>query len=145
MAVVLIKAACWLLTTLTNLVSLLIFGGSARILVMLMQALRFPAGGISSTLGYVGDFVKSLLEYLLEILLDVIKTVISTAFDGLKDGASWVATGATSAVGELGNQMKDRAEKFPEILESLMEMIQTILNDLWDNCTDAIGYVWKNA
>nr|DAD24148.1 TPA_asm: hypothetical protein HUJ06_025611 [Nelumbo nucifera] len=145
MVVLLLKFTCWVLNTLSNLVCFFIFNLSARLLVLVIQGLTVPAEGIISMLGYVGDFTKALVEYLLELLMAVLKTIVSVALDTMKETVSGIVIGAISGVGGLGNQVKDRANSLPEIIDSLAEMVQTILKDLWNNYKNAVVYVWDNA
>nr|DAD24147.1 TPA_asm: hypothetical protein HUJ06_025610 [Nelumbo nucifera] len=143
MAVCLLKIAFWVLSTLSNLASLLIFSGVAHLLVLVMQLLRVPGECISLVLQLLKNFIEALFEFFWQLLMEAITSLVSAGFDSFKFAISGISDGISSAIGELGSQMKDAVDSV--IYETLSEMAQTFLKDIWNNYMNAIGYVWDNA
>ncbi|CAB4291185.1 unnamed protein product [Prunus armeniaca] len=149
MVVFLLKLFFFALSFISNLVSWLIFSGTAHILVLLIHGFRGPGQAIHGTLQQVTEVIKSCSEYFVGLLMEAISALISTIFDYLKEILTGSAVVTTSAIGDLMEKTKTSLDGLltdvPEVSEGLSEMVFTIVADLWNNCKDAFGYVAENA
>lgn len=146
MVLFLLKIIFLALTTVSNLISRVIFNVAAGLVLLLIQGLKVPG---EAAKGAMEQF-KSSAEYLVEFVLEIISTVISSLFDLVKDGVLGSLSATGSAIGGLLEQTRDSMESLvkevvSEVLEGFSEMVSTIVADLWNNYKAAVGYVAKNA
>ncbi|KAL3531070.1 hypothetical protein ACH5RR_010392 [Cinchona calisaya] len=132
------------LSTMLNIISRLIFQGTAHFIVLTIQAFKLPGQAVQGLLEKLGDVIKACLEYLVELVIEAISTLISSLFDLVKDGVSGSATAAGSAIGGLATLIDGLVKDLPEVLQGFSEMITTVATDLWDNYKDALGYINEN-
>ncbi|KAA8550573.1 hypothetical protein F0562_002257 [Nyssa sinensis] len=136
-------------STLSNIISRIIFTATAYLLVLVIQSFKVPGQAIQGALEQLADVIKAFLEYFLELVLEVISTSISGLFDIITEGVSSSAVAAGTAIGGLVELMRTwldgLLEGLPVAVEGFLEMISTMVTDLWNNYKDAIGYVTENA
>ncbi|KAL5862067.1 hypothetical protein ACOSQ4_003363 [Xanthoceras sorbifolium] len=139
----------FIITTLSNLITRLIFSVTAYLLVLIIQAFKVPGEVIHGALDQLGDIIKACFEYLLEVLMGAIGSIISSGLDLLKEAVIESVTATGSTMGSLAEKSRDSLDvvmkSLPDILDGLWDMVSTILKDLWDNYMDALGYVTQNA
>lgn len=145
----LLKLVFYTISTITNLISRLIFSTTAFFLVVLIQAFKVPGGATRGIIEQAAEAIKSVSEYVLGLIIDVISTIISFIFDTIKDVIIESIVSGSSAVADLVDQTKTSLEGLlndvPEIIEGFSEMVTTMVSDLWNNCMEALGYVQENA
>ncbi|GLT72692.1 hypothetical protein SLA2020_446020 [Shorea laevis] len=145
MVIFLLKFIFLTITTLSNLVSRVIFTAIASLFVLLIYGCKVPGEAALGILEQVGEAIKGCLEYILELLIEIIMSVISSVLDALVATITGSAAAAGSAAGDLVEKTRSSFEgllnDLPEILESFTEMISTIVSDLWNNYKDALAYV----
>ncbi|KAL2486317.1 Uncharacterized protein Adt_31073 [Abeliophyllum distichum] len=148
MAVFLLKFIFFVVSTISNLISRLIFTTTAHVLVQLIQAFKVHGDSTQSALEQVRNVVQGCLEYLVNLAINVTSSIVSSLFDLLKEGISSSSVATASAIAGLMEKSKTSLDELlkdlPEVLEAFTEMIGTIVTDLLNNCKDAIGYVTKN-
>jgi len=149
MVAVLLKLVFYTISTITNLISRLIFSTTAYFLVVLIQAFKVPGEATKGIIEQAAEAIKSVLEYVLVLIVDVIGTIISTIFDTIKGAAIESIVAGSSAMADLVEQTKTSLEGLlndvPEIVEGFSEMVTKMISDLWNNCMEALGYVQENA
>ncbi|KAL8191869.1 hypothetical protein R6Q57_028600 [Mikania cordata] len=137
------------ITLISNLLSRLIFNVAAYLLVIAIQALKFPGDALQTGMEQIVGFIRSCVEYLLEVILEVISEVIGLVFDLLKEGVfgSVAATGAVAGglVEKVRSAFDGFMEEFPAVVEGSVEMVTTMVTDLWNNYMNAQSYVTENA
>ena len=143
------KLVFYTISTITNLISRLIFSTTAYFLVVLIQAFKVPGEATKGIIEQAAEAIKSVLEYVLVLIVDVIGTIISTIFDTIKGAAIESIVAGSSAMADLVEQTKTSLEGLlndvPEIVEGFSEMVTKMISDLWNNCMEALGYVQENA
>lgn len=149
MVLFLLNLVFFVISTLLNVVSRLIFTTAAYLLVLTIQAFKLPGQAIQGALEQVGDVMRTCFEYLVELGIEAISTLISSFFDLLKDGISGSAAATGSAIGGLMENTRASLDglikDLPEVFEGFTEMITTVATDLWDNYKHAIGYISENV
>ncbi|KAI3782847.1 hypothetical protein L2E82_12905 [Cichorium intybus] len=137
------------ITLLSNLISRLLFTVTACLLVIAIQGLKVPGEALQAGMEQVGGLIKSCVEYLFEIVVEMISGIVGLAFDLVKEGVfgTVVATGAVA--GGLVEKMRSGfdlvVEEIPAVIVSAMEMVTTMVTDLWNNYIEAQSYVTENA
>lgn len=148
MAVFLLKFIFFIVSTISNLISRLIFSTTAHVLVQLLQAFKVPGERTQNALEQVRNVVQGCIEYLVDLAMNVTTSIISFIFDLLKEGISSSSVATVSAITGLmeitKNSLDGLLKDVPEVLKAFTEMISTIVTDLLNNCKDAIGYVAEN-
>ncbi|KAL2508220.1 uncharacterized protein Fot_31891 [Forsythia ovata] len=148
MVVFLLKFIFFIVSTISNLISRLIFTTTAHVLVQLIQAFKVPGECTQSMLEHVRNVVQGCLEYFVNLAINVTTSIISSLFDLLKEGISSSSVAMALAVAGLMEKTKTSLDELlkdlPEVLGAFTEMIGTIVTDLLNNCKDAIGYVTEN-
>jgi phage-related protein len=149
MVIFLLKFIFLAITTLSNLISRLFFTTVANLLVLVIYGFRVPGEAMQGVLEQVGEAIKGCLEYVLELVVEVVKYFISSFFDALIAAVTGSAAAAGSAAGDLVEKTRTSLEgllkDLPEVMEGFLEMVSTIVSDLWNNYKDALGYVTENA
>lgn len=150
MALLLLKLIFTTFTTLFNLISRIIFLGTARVLVLAIQALRVPGEALHVWLEQGAETMKEYLKYFLEqIVYQAVGYLISNGF-GLVKQAVWESGGFSKElmaglVEKMGTWVGKIMEDVPEMFEGFRELISAIVTDLWNNYVEAILYVKENA
>ncbi|KAJ4728429.1 Anti-sigma-I factor RsgI6 like [Melia azedarach] len=149
MVVFLLKFIFFFISTLSSLITRLIFSATAYLLVLFIQAFKVPGEAIQGALEQLADAIRSCFEYLWEILVEAIGSLISSAFDLFIQAVTESAVSSVSAVSDLAEKTRgsfDGLLKYlPEIFEGVAEFISNIAANLWKNYIDALAYVTENA
>ncbi|PWA86255.1 hypothetical protein CTI12_AA116090 [Artemisia annua] len=147
--IILINLIFSTITLISNLVSRLLFNVTAYLLVIAIQGLKVPGEAMQSAMEQIGDLIKSCIGYLLEIVLEVISEIIGFVFDLVKEGifGSVAATGAAAGglVEKTRSGFDSLLEEVPAMVEGAVEMVTTMVVDLWNNYMEAQNYVKENA
>ncbi|XAR60928.1 hypothetical protein NMG60_11034472 [Bertholletia excelsa] len=149
----LLNLICQTVTSFSNLISQLIFLAAANLVVVAIQAFKVPGEAAKVAIEETGELVKSCAEYLLQFASEAISGLISAGFDLLKEGASGSVAAVLAGLGglvELTRKSVDGlfdalVEAFSGFLQGFLEMIWTVIVDLWSNCMEAMRYVAQNA
>ncbi|KAL4571882.1 hypothetical protein LXL04_018649 [Taraxacum kok-saghyz] len=137
------------ITLTSNFLSYLIFNLTAQLLVIAIRGLKVPGEALQGGMEQIAGLIKTCLEYLFEIAMEVISEIVGLAFDLVKECVfgSVAATGA--AAGGLLEKMRSGfdvvVEEIPAMMEGVMEMVTTMVTDLWNNYMEAQSYVTENA
>ncbi|KMT05557.1 hypothetical protein BVRB_7g168040 [Beta vulgaris subsp. vulgaris] len=138
-----------LISTVSNIITKVIFSTTAYFLVLIIQGLKVPGEATKGILEQAAETFRSVLEFVFGLIIELISTIISKVFDAIKDGIIESITSGSSAVGDIIEQTKTSFEGLlndvPEITLGFSEMIFTLISDLWNNCMEALGYVQENA
>ncbi|KAJ7950526.1 Anti-sigma-I factor RsgI6 like [Quillaja saponaria] len=149
MAVFLLKLVFFAFTTLSNILTRLIFFVTAYLLVLLIQAFKKPGGAIHEGFQQVADVIKGCFEFIFQLVIEAVSSVISTVFDLVKDSITGSAAITGAGIGGLLVKTKTSLEEvlkdLPEVFEGFSEFISQMVADLWNNSKDALGYVTENA
>lgn len=150
MILVLLKIIFLALTTLSNIVSRIIFTTAASFICLLIQGLKVPGEAAKGALEQVADLIKSCAEYLAEFAFEALSNIVSAIFDLVKEGVYGSLSATGSAIGALVEQTRNSIdglvkEFVSEVLRGFSEMVSTIVADLWKNYKDAVGYVAENS
>ncbi|KAG8387254.1 hypothetical protein BUALT_Bualt02G0002300 [Buddleja alternifolia] len=149
MAVILLKLIFSIITTFSNVITWLIFTGTAKVLVQAIQVLKVPGEGGQRVLEQVRNVTKTCLDYLMELIIAAISTLFSSLFDLLKEGvlnsSSGLVAALTGLVEILKTSLSNVVEDIPKVLDVFIEMVGKIVGDFLNNCNDAIGYVRENV
>ncbi|KAG5514831.1 hypothetical protein RHGRI_036022 [Rhododendron griersonianum] len=145
MVLFLLKIIFLAVTTLSNIVSRIIFTTAASFVCLLIQGLKVPGEAAKGGLEQVADLIKSCAEYLAEFAFEVVSSVVSAVFDVVKEGLLGSVSATGSAIGGLMEQTRNSIdglvkELVSEVLGGFSEMVSTIVADLWNNYKDAVGY-----
>ncbi|KAK4440507.1 hypothetical protein Salat_0385600 [Sesamum alatum] len=149
MAVILLKLVFLVMSTLSNLLTRLIFNAAAHVLVQMIQALKVPGEGSQRLLDQVRSMITKMLEYLSDLMIQAVSKVLSSLFDVVKEGVLSSSSGLAAAVAGLVEKsrtsLNDAVEDVPEVLEAFREMVAKIATDFWNNCNEAVTYVTQNV
>ncbi|KAJ0581180.1 hypothetical protein HanRHA438_Chr04g0177701 [Helianthus annuus] len=137
------------ITLISNILSRLLFTVTAYLLVIAIQGLKVPGEALQSAMEQFGGFIRSCVEYLFELFLEVISEIIGFVFDLVKESVfgSVAATGAAAGglVEKTRSAFQGLTEEIPAVVEGAVEMVTTMVTDLWNNYIDAQSYVTENA
>ncbi|KAF5930649.1 hypothetical protein HYC85_031522 [Camellia sinensis] len=137
------------LSTLSNLITKLIFNATAYLIVLMIQAFKVPGEAFQNGLEQVAELIKSLIEYLVGLAADAISNLILSLFNLVVEGVSGSAAATGLVLGGLVEQTRNSLDglfkDLPDVLGGFKEMISTIISDLWNNYKEAAGYVTENA
>ncbi|XWS31230.1 hypothetical protein CRYUN_Cryun23aG0059700 [Craigia yunnanensis] len=149
MLALLLKLLFCIVSTLSNLVTRLIFSATAYFLVLLIQTLKVPGEALQGTLEQLVEAIKACFEYFLELIIQLISSLISSGFDLFIQAVTWSASVSAEVLGTLVEKTRTSLEELltdiPEIAEGFSEMISTVVTDLWNNYKYALGNVTENA
>ncbi|KAL0436194.1 UNVERIFIED_CONTAM: hypothetical protein Sradi_0327300 [Sesamum radiatum] len=149
MAVVLLKLVFLVMSTLSNLLTRLIFNAAAHVLVQMIQALKVPGEGSQRLLDHFRNMITTLLQYLSNLIVQAISKAFSSLFNVVKEGVLSSSSGLAATVAGLLEKSKtslnDVVEDVPEVLEAFRQMVAKIVTDFWKNCNDAVAYVTQNV
>ncbi|OVA05641.1 hypothetical protein BVC80_7953g5 [Macleaya cordata] len=145
----LVKILFYAVSSFINIISLIIFSGAARLLVLVIHGLKIPGEGVHNLLEIVANFVKSLFEYLFEFLMEMISNLVSTVLDLVKDAVFGSISSAGGSIMELIEKTKTAleglsSEDFSSVVEGFSDMIWSVVTGLWENYKGALGYVKEN-
>ncbi|XVF21325.1 hypothetical protein REPUB_Repub12eG0081300 [Reevesia pubescens] len=139
----------FVVSTLSNLVTRLIFSATAYIVVLLIHAFKVPGEALQGALEQLAEAIKACFEYFLEMIIELTGSLISSVFDLFIEAVTSSAAISGEAFGTLVEKTRTSLEELltdlPDIAEGFSEMISTVVTDLWNNCKDALGYVTENA
>ncbi|KAI3801169.1 hypothetical protein L1987_29272 [Smallanthus sonchifolius] len=148
-ALILINLIFSTITMASNLLSRLLFTVTAHLLVFAIQGLKVPGEALQTAMEQFGGFIRSCVEYLLEVILEVISEIIGLVFDLVKESVFGSAAATGAAAGVLVEKMRSAfgglTEEIPAVVEGAVEMVTTMVADLWNNYMDAQSYVTENA
>lgn len=104
---------------------------------------------MQSGMEQIGGLIRSCVEYFLEIIWGVISEIIGLVFDLVKE----VVFGSVSATGAVAGGLVETMrsgfgglmEEILAVMESGVEMVTTMVADLWNNYMDAQSYVTENV
>lgn len=149
MALVLLKLIFFITSSLSNLITRLVFSATAHVLVQMIQALKVPGEGSQQVLEQVKNLIRACLEYLMGVIIKVVTSVFSSLFDLVKEGVVSSSSGLAGALTELVEKSKtsleDVVQQVPEMLDAFLEMVGNITADLWNNGNNAVSYVAENV
>ncbi|XAR58759.1 hypothetical protein NMG60_11014289 [Bertholletia excelsa] len=132
-----------------NVLTWAIFTATAHFIVIVIQSFKTSGEFLLGGLEQVGELIKGLVEYIFGVLIDTISTVVSTVFQSLVEGVSGMAAGVAEAAGVLTGIAQGSAEgvlgPVLEVVSGFVEMITTMVSDLWSNYQEAVGYVQENS
>ncbi|KVI01336.1 hypothetical protein Ccrd_020403 [Cynara cardunculus var. scolymus] len=129
---------------LSNLLSHLIFNTTAYLLVIAIQGLRVPGEALQSAMEQIADLIRTCIGYVLEVVMEVISEIVGLVFDLVKEGVfgSVSATGAATVgvVEKMKSGFDGLTEEIPAVVEGVVEMVTTVVSDLWNNYMNAQNY-----
>lgn len=147
--VFLLKIIFFVVTTISNLVSRIIFATTAYLLVLLIHKLRVPGEAVHEVLEQVVEAIRGFTGYLFELIAEATKTVVSNSFDLLKGSVTESAGATSSAIWGLLEKTRasldEKLKHVPEVLEGFAEMVSSVVAGLWNSCREALTYVTENA
>ncbi|CAI9297451.1 unnamed protein product [Lactuca saligna] len=137
------------ITLMSNLLSRLLFNVTAYLLVIAIQGLKVPGEALQAGMEQISGLIKSCVEYLFGIIMEVMSEIVGLAFDLVKEVVFGSVTATGAAVGGLVEKMRSGfdllVEDIPAVMEGAMEMVTTMVTDLWNNYIEAQSYVTENA
>ena len=149
MLALLLKVIFSIVSTLSNLVTRLIFSATAYLIVLLIHAFKVPGEALQGALEQLAEAIKACFEYVLELIIELTGSLISSVFDLFIQVVTSSASVSAEAFGTLMEKTRTSLEELltdiPEIAEGFSEMISTVVTDLWNNYKYALGYVTENA
>ncbi|XWS47185.1 hypothetical protein CRYUN_Cryun14cG0131600 [Craigia yunnanensis] len=145
----LLKVIFCIVSTLSNLVTRLIFSATAYLLVLLIHAFKVPREALQGALEQLAEAIKACFEYILELIIEQTGSLISSVFDLFIEAVTSFASVSGEAFGTLVEKTRTSLEELltglPEIAEGFSEMISNVVTDLWNNYNSALEYVTENA
>ncbi|EOX93812.1 hypothetical protein QQP08_003508 [Theobroma cacao] len=144
-----LKVLFCIVSTISNLVTRLMFSATAYLLVLLIHAFKVPGEALQGALEQLAEAIKACFEYLLELIIELTSSLISSGFDLFIEAVTSSASVSGAAFGTLVEKTRTSLDELltdiPEIAEGFSEMISTVVADLWNNYKNALGYVTENA
>ncbi|OMO66025.1 hypothetical protein CCACVL1_21313 [Corchorus capsularis] len=149
MLAMLLKIIFYVVSTLSNLVTRLIFSATAYVVVLLIHAFKVPGEALQGALEQLAEAIKTCFEYLVELIIELTASLISSGFNLIIEAVTSSASVSGTVFGTLVEKTKSSLEELltglPEIADGFSEMISTVITDLWNNYKYALGYVTENA
>lgn len=144
-----LKVIFCIISTLSNLVTRLIFSATAYVLVLLIHAFKVPGEALQGALEQLAEAIKSCFEYFLELIIELTGSVISSFFnlfiEAVTSSASVSAATFAILVETTRTSLAELLTGLPEIAEGFSEMISNMVTDFWNNYKYALEYVTENA
>ncbi|XP_022771538.1 uncharacterized protein LOC111314434 isoform X1 [Durio zibethinus] len=149
MLALLLKLIFSTVSTLSNLVTRLIFTATAYFLVLLIHVFKVPGEALGVALEKLAEAIESCFDYFLELIIELTGSLISSVFNLFTEAVTSFVSASGEAFGTLVEKTRTSLEELltdiPEIVEGFAEMISTVVIDLWNNTKYALGYVTENA
>ncbi|XVF81244.1 hypothetical protein PTKIN_Ptkin15bG0140100 [Pterospermum kingtungense] len=144
-----LKFLFFVISTLSNLITRLIFSATAYIIVLLIHAFKVPGEALQGALEQLAEAIKSCFEYFLEQIIELTGSIISSVFDlfieAVTSSASVSAAAFATLVEKTRTSLAELLTGLPEIAEGFSEMVSNMVTDLWNNYKYALEYVTENA
>ncbi|GLT28138.1 hypothetical protein SLA2020_030920 [Shorea laevis] len=148
MIVLFFDAIFFLFTTLSSILARL-FGFSIYLFVQAIQVFKVPGETIQGGLEQVAEFIKTCFEFVFGIIIEIISAIASALLDHVKEAIKGSAAEMVSKVVDLmentRNSLDGLLKDLPEIGESFLQMIQTVIETLWDGYKDSVKYLIGSA
>lgn len=136
--------------SLVDVASLVLFKGTAVLLLLLLWVLRLPGLVIYSFLRHVRHSVTELLEFVVSLIKDVLVSIVRG------DGTTTTAAAAAAAFNSTVAQVKDvsvkvggvfgsAAEAFPGLLAGGTKMVAKVVVNIAKNVVEAVEYLSQNV
>ncbi|GLU03874.1 hypothetical protein SLE2022_210460 [Rubroshorea leprosula] len=148
MIVLFFNAIFFLFTTLSTILARL-FVFSIYLFVQAIQVFKVPGETIQGGLEQVAEFIKTCFEFVFGIIIEIISAIVSALLDNVKEAIKGSAAEMVSKVVDLmentRNSLDGLLKDLPEIGESFLQMIQTVIETLWDGYKDSVKYLIGSA
>ncbi|GKV34037.1 hypothetical protein SLEP1_g42462 [Rubroshorea leprosula] len=148
MIVLFFDAIFFLFTTLSTILARL-FVFSIYLFVQAIQVFKVPGETIQAGLEQVAEFIKTCFEFVFGIIIEIISAIVSALLDNVKEAIKGSAAEMVSKVVDLmentRNSLDGLLKDLPEIGESFLQMIQTVIETLWDGYKDSVKYLIGSA
>ena len=134
--------------SLVDVASLVLFKGTAVLLLLLLWVLRLPGLVIYSFLRHVRHSVTELLEFALSLIKDVLVSIVRV--DGTTTTAAAAAFNSTVAQvkdvsAKVGGVFGSAAEAFPGLLAGGTKTVAKVVVNIAKNVVEAVKYLSQNV
>lgn len=132
---------------LSNSISYVIFHVAACFFCLFVQTFKIPGEAIYALIKLVRDTSESCLLKLCKLGFDVISEMFTTLIDLAKGHVMRISDSISLTIGNVSEKgmpwLNQFLEEWPKVLYGFIEMVLTVVSDLWNNYKDALYYVYR--
>ncbi|KAK4270180.1 hypothetical protein QN277_023254 [Acacia crassicarpa] len=148
MLILLLRFIILCVVTLWSIITRIIFSSVAQLVVVLIQGLKLPGEAAQGGFQQGAEAIRGIFEFLLSFLVETLTFVVTTVFDVLKEvvfgSVDVLVQGLMTLSETLKSSLEASVEYVSEMSGEIADMVTSMVEELWNNYKDAVGYVVEN-